>query len=174
MAKFLRKFLICFLLAAILLIVQTSLIGKSFFFSGFNFILAGLVVLIAAFTYEDALLYLIFAGALMDSYSLLPFGVFTLSLFFSSLFLELLLLNFFTNRSLYSLLGLGFSGVLLYNIFFASLVWLGYVSGLNDFSPDGRFWLSVLWQVIVVPVVLAFGFIFINKFSRHFKPIFVK
>jgi cell shape-determining protein MreD len=149
-------------------------LGRNFFYSGFNLILAGMVVLVAAFEFEDALYYLIFAGILMDIYSILPFGIFTLSLFLTAVALKMLFLNFFTNRSFYSLIGLGIFGVLVYYLSFAGLSWISYASGLSDFNASRQFWVSASWQFLTMPAALILGFMMVNNFSRRFKPIFVR
>lgn len=169
------KSILFFLLAVIAFVIQfgfLSLAGT--LLSSLNLVLIFLVIILSLFDFRYALVFTLSAGLLLDIFSNLPFGIFLLTLFATIMVLEFLALNFFTNYSFYSLVILGSVAAVVYHGVFLMLGGLLYLAGFNNFfvSP-GYFWLVVI-QLLELIVFLSLGFWLINKFSRFFKPIFIR
>lgn len=148
-------------LVKIILIISTPILQLSLFsnlpyLNHLNFILC-LAILLLFFS-SNFLFYLIFiAGITLDIYSILPFPLITLTLVFSILILRFLFKNLFTNRSLYSLILLGLTGIFFYNLFLTILIYLSYLLKLIDFSPilDKLFFSNLGWQFLANSLFLA-------------------
>lgn len=170
-----RLTLVLYLIAIIFfLTLQTAYLqGFNLFWASFNLFLIFLVLVLFVGNFKNALIFAILSGLILDIYSSLPFGLYLVVLFLTVLILQPLVLNFFTNHSLYSLLALNIIGVVVYNFLF----WLAgsflYLIGRNDFSFSSSFWLGVGWQLVIALAVASFIFYFLNKNSRLFKPIFL-
>lgn len=169
------KFVIYFILIALVLIFQITFLGNfNLFFKNFNLMLAILVLLIGLTDFKTVLVYLVWFAVLMDIYSSLPFGIFLMTFFLVAIILEILFLNFFTNRSFYSLIIMGIIAVIIYNIFFLLISGFSYLIGASEFFMADRLWLNMLYQLMNIIIILSFAFWLINKISRRFKPTFLK
>lgn len=145
-----------------------------FLLAEFNLLLVILVLLINLSTLGRVILFLVVAGAIVDIYSSLPFGLFMVSYLLTAIILELLFKNFFTNRSFYSLLILGGIGVAVYNLFFVSFSGLLYYLGANEYFTGWRYLASIGWQLSETLLVLALAFWLINYLSKRFQPVFLR
>ncbi len=177
------KFVIYFILIALAMIFQITFLGNfNLFFKNFNLMLAILVLLIGLTDFKTVLVYLVLSGVLMDIYSSLPFGVYLMTFFLLAIILEILFLNFFTNRSFYSLITMGIIAVIIYNIFFLLISGFSYLIGASplrligasEFFLADRLWLNIFYQLTNIIIILSFAFWLINKISRRFKPTFLK
>jgi len=158
-------------LAAVIQIFLSS--SHNFGLANFNLLLIILVLLVNVTSAGRVIWFLILAGAVMDVYSGLPFGIFLVSYLLTAVVLEALFINFFTNRSFYSLLILGGLGVLVYNLFFLSVSGLLYYLGASDFFTSWGYLADVGWQLLLAMVFLTLAFFFINYLSKKFKPVFL-
>lgn len=169
------KFLLALLAIIFLFIVQTTFFGGfDLFLASFNLILIVLVLLISVADFKNVLFFLIVSGLLMDIYSGLPFGLFLLILFLITVILELLVFNFFTNRSFYSLILLGGIATIFYHLFFVIFISSFYFIGWSDFFISRKYWLVASWQLVSTMIILAVCFWLINKISKFFKPTFIQ
>ena len=169
------KFIFYFLLLGLMVIFQiTFLGGLNLFWANFNLVLAGLVVLVALADFNQALVYAVLAGVMMDVYSSLPFGIFLAVLFILAIILEILFLNFFTNRSFYSLIIMGLIAVLIYHLLFFIISGLFYLTGVSEFFGGHKIWLALLYQLADLTILLALVFWVLNKISKRFKPTFIQ
>jgi len=92
----------------------------------------------------------------------------------TSAILEVLFYNFFTNRSLASLLVLSLIGTTVYNMVFLSISGFAYYFGWSDFFADWDYGWSFLGQLIANAIVLLLGFYLFNFLSKRYKPVFLK
>lgn len=158
-----------------LLIFQISFLDNfNLFLFDFNLVLVVLVLIVAIRDFKYALIFLLLAGIVMDIYSSLPFGIFIATLFLTAIILELLFLNFFTNRSFYSLVFMGLIAVISYHLFFLSISGFLYLINLSDFFVGRGDWFNFIWELAMTTIVLSICFWFINKLSKLFKPIFLR
>lgn len=159
----------------LLVVFQISFLFKlNLFFQSFNLVLALLVVVIFVAQIETVFYYLVFAGLLLDIYSGQPFGIFLISYLVTAVALEILFLNFFTNRSFYALIIAGIISILIFNATFWLMSGFLYLVGLNDFWILQFIWRGIFYQIIAMVMVLAAAFTAVNSFTKRFKPIFLK
>lgn len=140
----------------------------------FNLIFIILIFLVLLSDLKAVLAFSIFSGTVLDIYSGLPFGVFLLSFFLVAAILHFLFVNFFTNRSFYTLIFLGFIGILSYHVFFFLISGFLYLAGGNDFFFSSSYWFLVLSQTISTLAIIALVFSVINRVSKKFKPMFLR
>ena len=164
-----------YILFFLLVIVQVTLLGNfSFFLLHFNLIIVGLVLLLNLIVFEKFLPVVIFSGVLLDLYSSLPFGVYSLTLILTFVVLEILFVNFFTNHSLYSIVLLGVVATVVYNLIFLLLNGLMYLLNFSNYVSGQAYLIDAALQVFDNAIILIICFFVINSISKKFKPIFIK
>jgi len=141
----------------------------------FNLILVLAVVLMNFLSLDYLVLFIVVSGLLLDVYSVTPFGLIAVCLLLTLISAYFLFINFFTNLSIYSLIFLGVFMSLVFHL----LLWLflvgGYFLGLVDVSYWRNDWLVILWwQIISNQLLIFLCYFFINRWSKNFKPIFLK
>jgi len=165
-----------------ILIILVFLIHLSFvraFDSWFGYLNLSLIFLIFVLETNGltwALGWILGLGFFFDIFYFLPFGYFLLTFFIVVLISYFLLIGFFTNRSLYSYLGLVFIGTVLYEIVLNSLIYLlnFYSSSKTFFLFIGDFW-SELGQELIVNWLVTFIFFYIfSFFNKKFNAVFIK
>jgi cell shape-determining protein MreD len=138
-------------------------------FNYFNLILSAAVFITFALDYGKGLWFAFFSGLIIDLFSYLPFGTMTFLMMITVVSVNALFNNFFTNRSLYSLISLGVlanliyaAGLLFFNfIFFV----LGTANNLEKFLSAPNI-LGMLWQSVFgigLLLILFFSFTFLSK-----------
>lgn len=167
--------------ANLLLIIFIALLQVSFFSSfsypanQINLILTVLIFVLFLADFKASLYFAIGCGIILDLYSLSFFGFFASILLLTIFIVYLLFKNFFTNKSLYSLLVLGILGVIIYNAlliiyyFFFSLWKMNIYFG----QPNGQFFLSALWQLIFAVIILLILFLITHFISDKWKSVFL-
>ncbi len=169
------KILLSTFLISFITILQITLLGSfNNYFSSFNLVLATLIILLFIIDFSWVVYFSIISGLILDIYSSLPFGIFMFSIFVSISVSYFLLLNFFTNRTFYSVVFVGLSAVVAYNVIFLITIGLSYFMGLSDFFVHYDYWLKLGYQIINIIILLIVLFLIINLFSRKFKPNFVR
>jgi len=139
-----------------------------------NLILVVLIFILSLININYALAWAIGLGWLLGIFLFAPFGLHLISLFLTIIFSNLLLANFFTNRSFYSILALVALSTVIYEIFlncFNYLINLFIKENLLIVNPN--FWLDKLSQIILNLLAVAVFFYFINFISKKFKPTFL-
>lgn len=168
-----KIFLFIFVVLFLLLVQFSFLVNFHSLIARLNLLLLVLVILVSLVDFSWSLALVLFGGLLMDIYSNLPFGVFSLTILVTAVVLEALLLNFFTNRSLYSFVFLGLSAVFAYNGIFLSLVGLLYLVGLTDFLFNANLFAVILFELLSNSIILVLFFIIIDNLSNRFKTNFI-
>jgi rod shape-determining protein MreD len=160
-----------------LLLLQFSFIGAlPFAWRQFNLVLVFLLLILFFFGFEPAVWLAVILGFFSDLLSFDYFGLQLLVLPLVLIFAHLWLVNWFTNRSVYSFLALTLAATVLYNlVFYASIYIIGrFFSDSNDFFLwQGNFWSGLGLQIISNSVSLFLFFIIANFFSTRFKPVFL-
>ena len=171
-----NKALKIFLLALLIVFFQFLLQNLFGAWAGkFNLVLVLSVVLINFLTLDDLVLFVVASGLLLDVYSVTPFGLITFCLLISLIATYFLFMNFFTNLSLYSLMFLGLFMSFIFHFLLWSLLAGGYFFGLIEISYWRSDWLMILlWQIISNQLLIFIVYFFINRWSKNFKPIFLK
>lgn len=123
---------------------------------------------------DSALWWAFGVGVLMDAFSFLPFGVYTISLILGVLALKLIL-NFFTDRSLYSLLAAIFLGTIAYEIIFNLVAYIITAASGQEFIQafNKVFWGQEMYKVIFNMAGVLIIFYILNSLSNRLKPVFL-
>lgn len=126
--------------------------------SNLNLILSLIIFLAVIIDYHKGLWWALGGGLFLELYSGSVFGLTTLSLLLTVIGINFLFNNFFTNRSFYSLMILGFIATFIYN-----LSWLGFhfilaLVGVNLSLVGINFVSQFVWQPILNLLILAIIF----------------
>ena len=135
-----------------------------------NLVFAALITLINLRSVGESFAFAAVAGLILDVYSGLPFGLISSSLILATGVMELLIANIFSNRSFYSLVGLGAIGLLSYKIIFALLIQAAFFAGFTDAIVGWYYWLEALGEIIVTSLFLMAVFFVIDRWSNSFRP----
>lgn len=170
------RILLNLFLVIFLVIFQVSFIGAlPGIFSDLNLILVSLLYILGFSGLEYVFWWSVGTGVLLDFFSFVPFGSNMMSFIIVILLINFLLENFFTNRSLYSFLVLGFVAISLFEFFL--YFFSGVISFLtrNDFNLvfDISFWRHEA-SIIFINLVFIFIFFYIyNMFGSKLKLSFL-
>jgi rod shape-determining protein MreD len=139
----------------------------------FNLIMASLIIILLIFGKDEAIWCSIGSGFLLDLYSFNSFGTFIVVLPLLVYLANVLLVKFFTNRSLYSFLALILFGTIFYDFF----VWISSVLRVAIFNqnfvigiPDIN---SIFVSLITNSIFAIASFYAINFISDRLKPVFL-
>ena len=162
-----------FIFLTLILAFQISFLANFKILANFNLVLVILVLFVFLTDFKKSLAVSLWSGLIFDLYSPLPFGIFIFSFAVASIVLEFLLQNFFTNRSFYSLIFLGFFGAVVYHLVFLITNGLIYLIGNSEFLPTVSHWYLFFGQIITTIFLLAICYLLIDKISKRFKPMFL-
>ena len=159
-----------------LVLAQFSFIaGLPGWLASLNLILVVFVFILGLVNFKTALWLAIIAGFILDIFSFRPFGIYLISFPLVVITAELMLVNFFTNRSLYSFLALTFFSTIIYE---SLLFIIGraavLINGAEIISvPASSFFFLLAKESIINLLVVLFIFYAINFISNKFKPVFL-
>lgn len=164
-------FIIFFLVA-----IEVSAI--SFFprpFNNLGLVLPAIIYLAVVFNLNFALWWSVVAGFFLDIYSLLPFGAIMIALIITTFCAHRLFLKHFTNRSLYSLLFLGFLGTIIYKGIILGISFLPFLFGkdLQIFYFNFNLLKITFAAIILNSLFLILLFYLTNLFSKRLKPAYM-
>lgn len=139
--------------------------------SRINLVLTFIIFITVILSYRRALLWALVAGIILDMYSLRSFGILSVSLVTTVVFINLLFNHFFTNRSYLSLIVLSVAGTALFLLVFTLLDFLSSLLALSVLSSsfDRAFLSNASWQIglnTVLAVVLFYAFNFISQRAK--------
>lgn len=156
-------------IAAVIIIVLCHITlssGNNPILSSINLPIVFLVLSIRLFDFPLKLAFALLAGFILDVYSNLPFGSFMITFFLISISLDVLFYNFFTDRSLYSILVLSLIGITIYNFSFILILSGSYLLGFSDFLVNQNYIWNYLLQLLVNGLVIAIGFYLSNRLLK--------
>lgn len=163
----------------ILLVITLGIIQVSFLttwpepVSSLNIILSLVIFLAIIINYQKGLWVAFGSGLFVELFSGYPFGVSSLTLMLTVIFINFLFNNFFTNRSLYSLMILGFIATVFHNLMVTGLI---FGLGLVDASADAinfSFITQYFWQPFFNLIILAIIFFVYYFLTGRLKNIFL-
>ena len=160
----------------IIIIAQLAFInGLPLYLSNLNIVLIIIVLFISLGSLEKTLWWAIGLGFLLDFLSFEPFGLYLSSLFLTVLFMRLLLNNFITNRSLYSILTLTFFGTLFFEFCVYAISFSARFFSRQDFILEFTvgFWQQEAANIFVNLAAMVIIFYLVNFLSRSFRPVFL-
>ncbi|MFA6215139.1 MAG: hypothetical protein WC768_01050 [Patescibacteria group bacterium] len=141
--------------------------------SSLNLVLSLVIFLTVMINYQKGLWWALGAGLFLELYSGAMFGITTLSLIMTVLGVNFLFNNFFTNRSLYSLVILGFFGSVIYNLLILSLNFIGVLLKQNVYFLFFDFWSQFFWQPVFNVLVLMVIFFAYYLSTGRLKNLFL-
>jgi cell shape-determining protein MreD len=159
-----------------LAVVQIAFIGSlPFFLNALNAIIIALVWLISLREFRVVVWWSAGLGFILDLYSFLPFGLHLFSLLASVFLARWLLLNFFTNRSLYSYLALTFFAILAYEICRQTIaaVFYAIISQQTAMNLNINFWISEAYILGLNMAGVVAVFYAQNYISQKLRPVFL-
>ncbi|PKM91535.1 rod shape-determining protein MreD [Candidatus Falkowbacteria bacterium HGW-Falkowbacteria-1] len=162
MLKFWKIFKL-FFLALVFFVFQISFInGLDNFFASFNIVLFFLIYVFIIYDFRFCLLIGFFVGFLFDIFSFYPFGIYSLVILVTIFIVNFLLLNLFTNRSIYSFAAIGFFFSFFYYLFLYLILYLfaDKIEGIAWFN--GFLFLNFLKELIFILLAIIFSFYFLG------------
>ena len=129
-----------------------------------NLLLVILINWLALSDWSRVRWWVIFVGLFLDCLAFYPFGSQTLLWFFTMGLANLLLVSFFTNKSLIAFSGL----VIIVTIFH----WFGRVI-MSGYWLVGEWWLDLGGQILANWLVMVIIYALIYWFDRRFNPLFL-
>ncbi|MEK7202904.1 MAG: hypothetical protein AAB653_01145 [Patescibacteria group bacterium] len=175
LSQMLKKIIYNAILIIFLVIFQIAFVNSlPAKFNNLNLILVVLIFILSLVNINYALAWAIGLGWLMDIFLFAPFGLHLISLFLTIIFSNLLLTNFFTNRSFYSTLALVGLSTIIYEFFLNSFNYLiDLFNKGNLLIITWNFWLDKSSQMVLNLLVVIVFFYFINFISKKFSPNFL-
>lgn len=143
-------------------------------FSNINILLIFLVYILIISDLNIALIYALACGLVMDILSFYYFGVYSISFVVTLIVVNFLLVNFFTNRSLYAFLALIISASILNFLFLVSMNnGIIFIFGGDYISANQEFFLSVAKQIVFNVSFMFVIFYLTNFLNNSFRPVFL-
>ena len=170
------KIIINTILILFLVIIQLSFIsGLPAGLNNLNLILVILIFILALINLNLAVWWAIGIGILLDMFSFAPFGLYLVCLSLTIIIANFLLINFFTDRSLYSFFALAGLATVVYGILLAVIVYLLQFIGGGEVSLilNKNFWLDQLRQLGLNLIATLVIFYFVSFIGKRLKPVFL-
>lgn len=170
------KIIINTLLIIALFVLQFAFVsGLPVWFGSANLIIIVLIFIIGMGKINIALWWLFGLGFLMEIFSFAPFGIIFISLALVFALAYALLMNYFTDRTLYSFLAITLLSTTAYDL---SLYLLNGLVGIimrmeTGIAINTLFWLNRLQGLITNLVLVFITYYLINYLSRNLKPVFL-
>lgn len=141
--------------------------------SSLNIILSLVIFFAVILNYKKGLWYAFGVGLFIELFSGYIFGVTTLALILTVVAINWLFNNFFTNRSFYSLMILGFIATIIYNLLVTITLFILTLAGFSIYGFEFSFFANYLWQPFFNLIVLAIIFITYYFSTGKLKNIFL-
>lgn len=169
------KIIIHILLIAILSAAQISFISRMpAGLNHLNLILIVLVFILGLISFESSMIWAVGTGALLDIFSFFPFGVHLFCLFAAMVIINILLVNFFTDRSLYSFLALAGIATIIYEIFLRLINYLMQIFSSSFIAPGGVIFLKALIYQLAYNIICAFIIFYAAHYiNKNLRPVFL-
>jgi hypothetical protein len=166
------RIIINLILGLLLVALQLSFINLLPVFSYLNLIL---VILLFGLVVRDlswASSTFLFIAFCLDALALSSFGVYLITYGLVLIVSYILLINFVTNRSLYSFLLLVGIATLLHDLILPLANYLIAPEAFLDFGT--KFWLAEIWRLAANLLATGIIFYILNLFSKRFQPVFLR
>lgn len=153
---------------------QISFLNNIVILRELNLILV-LIIFVSLLDYKYGLYCIFFGVSVLELYSPYPAGLLFFSYFFTFLAVIWLFRNFFTNKSLYSLIIIGLLGTLCCNVFlyiFNESLFLLNISNIL-ISLNVRYFMNLACQIICNLIGLSVLFIFFRTINKRMKAAFI-
>jgi hypothetical protein len=171
------KILTHIFLIVLTIILQIAFIsGLPFWLKNLNFIIVVLVMILGFSGLKTALWWTVSLGFLIEIYSFMPFGINLIALLATILAVNFLLINFFTDRSLYALLALTFFASVVFKICIIIFDFIYNYLTKADITIyfNGSFFFNFISGLFLNFLAVIFIFYFLSYLSNRFRPVFLK
>lgn len=141
-----------------------------------NLVVSIIIFITAIINYEMGLWLAFGFGVILDLYSIYPFGLLTIAFLATAIGINLFFDNFFTNRSLYSLLALGAIGTVFLNMILALFNLINFFANPADNNVNFLnipFLYNFLWQAGLNLAILALMFLSLDSINKKLKSNFI-
>jgi len=172
--KIIQLFLFCLLVLVIALWQISFISAWSDFWGQLNLILMLLIFILFFFGQRPAFLAAFLSGFCLDVFSFNFFGLYFISLSLIIWLAQKLLINLFTNRSLYSFLLLSLATTVSYSLLINFLLYFSAAERISLFLIRSNFWRDLAYQSIwsVLGAILLFNIVAVV--TKKFKPFFLE
>ena len=159
------NFILNFILLLILAIFQVSFLSiLPSPINSFNLTLSLVVFVTIIISYQKGLWWALGGGLFLEFYRVSFFGLATISLILTVVIINFLFNNLFTNRSLYTLLLLGFFATICESVLAVTLPLILIIFGWPIIFLEFNFWQNLVWQPILNLLMLIVIF-FVYQYS---------
>lgn len=160
----------------LLLIVQLSLVNAlPFVWRQSDLVLVFLLLTLFLFGFKPAIWLAVGLGFFADTLDFGYFGLQLLSLPAVIILADIWLVNWFTNRSVYSFLALTLAATIFHNLIYYSLLYLSrFWDDSTFFFFTGNFWAGLGLQIISNSLLLFLFFALAGWNSLRFRPVFLE
>lgn len=134
-----------------------------------NLILIILIFILSLVNLETAMWWAVGAGFLLDVFSFMPFGAYSACLFLTIAAANFLLVNFFTDRSLYSFLALAGIATVIHEFFLTVVKFLANTPA----SLSSGFWMEKISRLGFNLLAVLLIFYLVHYISNRLKPVFL-
>jgi len=175
MAKYLK--IIPFILTiGLVVVIQIAFIkGLPSWLQYLNAVLVIMVFIIGLQSLSKALKWAAGFGLVLDVFSFSLFGIFTVSLLATTILTWFVLVNFLTNRSLYSFLAATIFATFCFEVLSNIMLYFYRIFfSLENFVGFDRYFISVkIYGLIINLAVAIVVFYFLTILSKRYKPVFL-
>ena len=174
--KYFKAVILGIFLFVVMLIQVTVNGGLPLWLRHTNLILTAIIIILIMLGFRAAAWASLFFGLFLDYFSFRVFGVYTLSLFLSAAAADFILVNWLTNRSIYSFIALAALTVTGYNFLLYFLFYFSEVlfKDLDFFVFSGNFWLGLSLEVFSSCLLVFLFFFYHNSTTNRWRPFFLK
>jgi len=171
------KFIINISFVLFCVLLQLSFIPFLIYpFNNLNLVLCIIIFITAIVSYKMGLWIAFSSGLMLGLYSFFPFGLINIFLIITAILINFFFNNFFTHRSLNSLIILGLIGTAFYNISLlianSIIFFIGQQRDIFNFL-NIQFFYNLIWQIILNLVVLSLMFLILNFIVKQLKSVFL-
>jgi len=166
------RIIINLVLVLVLIAFQSSFLNLLPIVSYLNLLLVISLFVLVMNDLDWAIVWFLLIAFCLDVFSFNAFGIHLMTLGLVLIISYVLLINFFTNRSLYSFLFLVGIATIIYD---ASLLFVDYLYISSTlFVLPNDFWLDELWRLLANLIATGIIFYILNLFSKRFQPVFLR
>ncbi len=169
------RIIINFILLLALVLIQISFIsGLPLGLNNLNIIIISLIFTLGFKSINQALWSAVTLGFFLDIFSFSFFGLHLIVLTLTISAVHFLLNNFFTNRSLYSMLALVSLAMIIYELCLNSFIYLaGLFSNMDLMVIGSDFWYVKLIQLGINLLAVIIIFYLIHFIANRLSPVFL-
>lgn len=170
------RFLFNFFLIIVLGVFQMAFVNSlPSWFKDINLIVIILIFILSLRGFMVGFWWAAGTALILEIFSFQPFGIYLFSLFLSFLAANYFLINYFTNRSLYSYVVLTSVSLFIYQFLLYSLNYGLHYFSQEDFvlNLDKNFFVDKLEMLLINVLVVVMFFYIYNFISKNFQPVFL-